>query len=347
MRAIYYEKFKGPVSVRDLSDPSPPADGVVIRVMASGLCLSDWHGWMGHDADITLPHVPGHELAGVIEAVGSEVARWKPGDRVTLPFVCGCGTCPQCATGNHQVCDRQFQPGFTHWGSFAEYVAIHYADINLVRIPASVDFQAAAVLGCRFATSFRAVVDQGNLAEGQWLAVHGCGGVGLSAIMIGRALGARVIAVDINHEKLELARSIGAEYCLNAAEAADVTSAIRDISSGGSHVSVDALGSPETCFNSISSLRKRGKHVQVGLMPPEKRDTGVPIGQIVANELEILGSHGIQAHRYPAILKMISDGLIQPGKLVSRTVSLEQAARELVRLDRFNDTGITVITEFG
>lgn len=346
MRAIYYEKFKGPVSVRNVPDPAPAPDGVVIRVMASGLCLSDWHGWMGHDADITLPHVPGHELAGVIEAVGSDVKQWKPGERVTLPFVCGCGYCPQCASGNQQVCDHQFQPGFTHWGSFAEYVAINYADTNLVKIPDSVDFQTAAILGCRFATSFRAVVDQGQLKEGQWLAVHGCGGVGLSAIMIGAALGARVIAIDIDREKLNFAQIAGAEFSINARRTDDVISAVREISNGGAHVSVDALGSPETCFNSVSGLRKRGKHVQVGLLSPEQSNARVPTGLIVANELEILGSHGIQAHRYPAILKMISEGWLQPEKLIGRMVSLEEAASELVRMDQYSGSGISVVTDF-
>ncbi len=346
MRAVYYEQFKGPVSVRDVPDPSPTPDGVVIRVMASGLCLSDWHGWMGHDADITLPHVPGHELAGVIEAVGSEVKQWRPGDRVTLPFVCGCGHCPQCVSGNQQVCDLQFQPGFTYWGSFAEYVAIQYADVNLVRIPEAVDFQTAAVLGCRFATSFRAVVDQGQLKDGQWLAVHGCGGVGLSAIMIGAALGARVIAVDIDHAKLEFAKKAGAEVSIHARQTRDMIPVIREISDGGVHVSVDALGSPETCFNSVSGLRKRGKHVQVGLLSPEKSNAPVPTGLIVANELEILGSHGIQAHRYPAVLKMITEGVLEPGKLIGRAVSLEQAASELVRMDQYSGSGISVVTDF-
>jgi alcohol dehydrogenase len=346
MRAVYYEAFEGPVSVREVPDPSPTPDGVVIRVMASGLCLSDWHGWMGHDADITLPHVPGHELAGVIEAVGTEVKRWKPGDRVTLPFVCGCGHCPQCASGNQQVCDRQFQPGFTHWGSFAEFVTVQYADINLVRIPGAVEFQTAAVLGCRFATSFRAIADQGKLTEGQWLAVHGCGGVGLSAIMIGAALGARVIAVDIDREKLDFAQTAGAELSIHARETEDVIAAIRETSHGGVHVSIDALGSPETCFNSVSCLRKRGKHVQVGLLPPEKSNAPVPTGLIVANELEILGSHGIQAHRYPSLLKMITEGLLEPEKLIGRTMSLEEAAGELVRMDQYSGTGISVITDF-
>jgi alcohol dehydrogenase len=346
VRAIYYDEFEGPVAVRAVDDPAPTKDGVVIRVMASGLCRSDWHGWMGHDPDIRLPHVPGHELAGVIEAVGNDIKMWKPGDRVTLPFVGGCGVCPQCETGNHQVCDRQFQPGFTHWGSFAEYVAIEYADINLVRIPESVNFATAASLGCRFATSFRAVVDQGRLAEGQWLAVHGCGGVGLSAIMIGHALGARVIAIDITGSKLEFARGMGAEATVNAIHSNDVAEQIREISGGGVHVSLDALGSPVTLFNSVACLRKRGKHVQVGLLSPEHHNAPVPTNLIIANELEILGSHGMQAHRYPDMLDMITQGQLHPDRLIGKAVTLDQAARALVRMDAFDSTGITIIDPF-
>jgi len=343
VRAIYYDRFGGPVSVQNVPDPAPTPDGMVVRVNATGLCRSDWHGWMGHDADIKLPHVPGHELAGVIEAVGDKVTGWKAGDRVTLPFVCGCGECPQCLSGNHQVCDRQFQPGFTHWGSFADYVAIQYADINLVEVPGEVDFTTAASLGCRFATSFRAVVDQGCLERGDWLAVHGCGGVGLSAVMIGRALGARVIAVDISDSKLDFAKTIGADAGINAAKSADVAEEIREISGGGVHVSIDALGSPVTCFNSILSLRKRGKHIQVGLLSPAQRNAPVPTGLIVANELEILGSHGMQAHRYPQMLEMISAGKLHPEKLIGKTINLDQGAEALVSMDGFHGTGVTII----
>ena len=258
MRAVFYDEFAKLPTVEEVPDPTPEDHGVVLRVKATGLCRSDWHGWMGHDPDIKLPHVPGHEIAGVVEAVGKNVAKWKVGDRVTLPFVCGCGDCPQCMSGNHQVCDNQSQPGFTHWGSFAEFVAVNYADINLVRIPNEIDDTTAASLGCRFVTSFRAIVAQGKVSAGQWVAIHGCGGVGLSAIMIANALGASVVAVDITDEKLELARSVGATATLNATESKDVVEAVRSITSGGAHVSIDALGSPVTCFNSIANLRKRG-----------------------------------------------------------------------------------------
>ncbi len=346
MRAAVYTEFAKPLTIENVPDPTPTAGGVVIRVKANGLCRSDWHGWMGHDPDITLPHVPGHELAGVIEATGKHVVRWKIGDRVTLPFVCGCGTCPQCVSGNHQVCDRQFQPGFTHWGSFAEYIAIDYADVNLVRLPDEIDFVTAASLGCRFVTSFRAIVDQGRVSAGQWVAIHGCGGVGLSAIMIADALGAKVVAIDIADEKLDLARSVGAAATINATKTEDVVANVLDISGGGAHVSIDALGSPETCFNSIANLRKRGRHVQVGLMLADHSHPAVPMDKIIANELEVAGSHGIQAYRYPALFEMIRAGKLAPQKLIGRTINLEQSLEALADMDTFRETGITVINEF-
>ncbi len=346
MRAAVYEEFETPLTIQNVSDPTPDELGVVIKVMATGLCRSDWHGWMGHDPSISVPHVPGHELAGEIEAVGKEVSRWKVGDRVTLPFVCGCGTCPQCASGNHQVCDNQFQPGFTHWGSFAEYVAIQRADINLVHLPDELTFETATSLGCRFVTSFRAIVDQGRVTGGQWVAVHGCGGVGLSAIMIAHALGANVIAIDITDEKLDFARTIGAAAAINAAKTEDVVDSVLAITQGGAHVSIDALGSPTTCFNSIANLRKRGKHVQVGLMVGDHQHPAIPMDKVIANELEILGSHGMQAFRYPQMMEMIRGGKLSPGKLVGKTINLEESLDELVNINNFAGTGVTVINEF-
>ena len=344
MKAAVYEAFQQPITIQTVPDPTPTPDGVVIEVKATGLCRSDWHGWMGHDPDITVPHVPGHELAGVVAAVGQDVTRWQVGDRVTLPFVCGCGHCPQCLSGNHQVCDAQFQPGFTHWGSFAEYVAIQYADVNLVRLPESVGFETAASLGCRFITSFRAIVDQGKVRAGEWVAVHGCGGVGLSAIMIASALGANVIAIDIADDKLAFAQEMGAIATINAANNEDVVSAVQQLSDGGVHVSVDALGSAVTCFNSIANLRKRGRHVQIGLMTGEHKHPAIPMDKVIAHELEIYGSHGMQAHNYPALLRMIAAGKLQPQKLIGSTIGLAEAAVALPQMDQFPTLGIQLIT---
>ena len=343
MRAALYRKFGKPFGVEEVPDPTPEPHGAVIRVKATGLCRSDWHGWMGHDPDITLPHVPGHEFAGVVTEVGRDVTGWQVGDQVTAPFVCGCGGCPECASGNHQVCRHQTQPGFTHWGSFAELVAVDHADANLVRLPDEMDFATAASLGCRFATAFRAVVDQGRASPEEWVAVHGCGGVGLSAVMIARALGVNVIAVDITEEKLAMARSLGADQVVNAATEADVPATVRELTGGGAHLSLDALGSGVTAANSVSCLRRRGRHIQVGLLAGDDRHPPIPMDRVIAWELEIRGSHGMQAHRYGDMLAMIREGKLSPERLIGNRISLEEAPGALAAMGEFPGTGVTVI----
>ena len=343
MRAVVVEAVGTVPEVMEVPDPSPDADGVVVRVEATGLCRSDWHGWMGHDPDIALPHVPGHELAGVVEAVGPAVTRWRVGDRVTTPFVLGCGRCGECASGNHQVCSDQRQPGFTGWGSFAQLVALPRADINLVAVPDGMTSATAASLGCRFATAFRAVVDQGRLVAGEWLAVHGAGGVGLSAVMIGSALGARVVAVDIAPAALDLARRVGATATIDAREG-DVAAQVRERTDGGAHVSVDALGLPSTCAGSVASLRTRGRHVQVGLLG-DTPSPPVPMALVVALELEVRGSHGMAAHDYPRMLAMVADGLLRPQDLVGREIGLDEVPAALAGLDRPTTAGMTMVTD--
>ncbi|MBG0855137.1 zinc-dependent alcohol dehydrogenase family protein [Streptomyces spinoverrucosus] len=343
MRAVVFERFGEAAEVREVADPRPAEHGVVVRVEATGLCRSDWHGWQGHDPDITLPHVPGHELAGVVEAVGARVTGWRPGDRITVPFVCACGTCPSCAAGDQQVCERQTQPGFTHWGSFAQYVALDHADVNLVAVPDGMTFATAASLGCRFATAFRAVVQQGRVASGEWVAVHGCGGVGLSAVMIAAASGARVVAVDISPQALDLARKFGAAECVDAARTEDTATAIRDLTGGGAHLSLDALGSPATCAASVNGLRRRGRHVQVGLLPSATGTTPVPMARAVALELELLGSHGMAAHTYPPMLESVRAGTLRPDLLVTATIPLDAAPTALAALGSAPGAGVTVI----
>ncbi|MER5199274.1 zinc-dependent alcohol dehydrogenase family protein [Streptomyces sp. NPDC002755] len=343
MRAVVFERYGEPAEVRELADPRPAPHGVTVRVESTGLCRSDWHGWMGHDPDIALPHVPGHELAGVVQEVGARVTRWRAGDRVTVPFVCGCGSCPSCAAGDHQVCERQTQPGFTHWGSFAQYVALDHADVNLVAIPDGLSYATAASLGCRFATAFRAVVQQGRVAAGEWVAVHGCGGVGLSAVMIAAASGARVLAVDVSPKALDLARKFGAARCVDAREVPDTAAAVRELTGGGAHLSLDALGSPATCAASVNGLRRRGRHIQVGLLPSEDGTTPVPLARAIALELEILGSHGMAAHTYPKMLELVRSGVLRPDLLVTSTITLDETPAALSALGTAPGAGVTVI----
>lgn len=342
MKAVRYDSFGDPLQLVDVPDPTPAPDGVIVQVGASGLCRSDWHGWKGHDADVRVPHVPGHEFAGTVLETGRDVRQWKKGDRITTPFSMGCGTCERCRVGDEQICDRYYQPGFTGWGSFAEYVALPYADVNLVRLPDSITFTTAALLGCRFATAYRAVVAQGRTEPGEWVAVHGCGGVGLSATMIARALGARVIGVDIGPDKLALARTCGAEVVIDASETADVAAAIRERTRGGAHVSIDALGSPGTCRDSILSLRKRGRHIQVGLLLGRESEPPVPMSQVIARELEIRGTHGLQAREYGGLLELITTGRLHPERLLGRTIALSQVAAEFAGMGSFPGVGVTM-----
>jgi alcohol dehydrogenase len=293
---------------------------------------------------VALPHVPGHELAGTVAEVGEGVTRWQTGDRVTVPFVCGCGVCEYCLAGDAQVCPHQTQPGFTGPGSMAELVALHGADTNLVALPDDVDMVSAASLGCRFATAYRALVGRARLAEGEWLAVHGCGGVGLSAVMIGVALGAHVVAVDVNDAALALARDLGAERLVDARKTPDTVAAVKDVIGGGAHVSVDALGSPQTAVASVRSLRRRGRHVQVGLLLGEQSTPPIPMDLVLAKELDVLGSHGMAARDYAGMLDLVGRGLLQPRRLVGRVISLDEAGAAIAEMSGPSPTaGMTVV----
>ncbi|WP_236968798.1 zinc-binding dehydrogenase [Microbacterium aurantiacum] len=341
MRAVVVDDVRAAPVVRDVEEPAPPVGGVVVDVHATGLCRSDWHAWAGHD-DIRFPHVPGHELAGVISAVGGGVRTWRVGDRVTVPFVCGCGRCRWCRAGEAQVCPEQEQPGFTHWGSFAERVVLHAADTNLVAVPEGVSMEAAAALGCRFATAYRALTARACVAEGEWVVVVGAGGVGLSAVMIARALGAHVIAVDRTEEALDAAARFGARHTVRA-DGRSIPDAVRALVSEGADVSIDAVGSETTCADAVLSLRRRGRHVQIGLLPSESGLSAVPMARAIAWELDLLGSHGMAAADYPGMLALIRDGRLRPQDLIERTVGLAEAAQLLPRMPDARPAGLTMI----
>ena len=310
---------------------------------ATGLCRSDWHAWAGHDDGVALPHVPGHELVGVVVEVGTDVRRWSVGDRVTTPFVCGCGVCEWCRAGQAQVCPAQTQPGFTHWGSFAERVALHAADTNLVAVNDLVEDSAAAALGCRFATAYRALHARAGLRSGEWVTVVGVGGVGLSAVQIAVAAGAKVVAVDRTPAALELARGLGATHTVLAGGGIDVAAEVHDLTGGGGHVAVDAVGSESTCVDAIHSLRRRGRHVQVGLLPAVGGHPAVPMDRVIGWELDVLGSHGMASLDYPDMLRLVEAGTLRPQDLVERVVGLTEGAQLLPTLDSAAPVGVTLI----
>jgi D-arabinose 1-dehydrogenase-like Zn-dependent alcohol dehydrogenase len=350
MRAAVFEGIRQPLVVRDMPDPTLLPDGAIIRVEANGICRTDWHLWTGDwtwvGIALPTPHVFGHEFCGVIEETGPNVTRWKKGDRVLVPFSQGEGTCEWCRTGHHNICDTPLVPGVAYWGGYGRLVGVPYADVNLVRLPDSVPFVDAASMGCRYMTAFHAIVDQAQVRPGEWVAVHGCGGVGLSAVQIAAAMGANVIAVDVSDEKLAAAKGEGAQHTINSTKDEPIM-AIMGLTGGGAHVSIDALGIAATCRNSVMCVRKRGRHVQVGLTSgAEKGEVSLPIDIIVLKEVQIMGSVGMQASHFGGMLQMVEAGRLKPGKLVHRKVKLEEASGVLESMDKYGTIGVTVIAQY-
>ncbi|RUQ09882.1 alcohol dehydrogenase catalytic domain-containing protein [Curtobacterium sp. HSID17257] len=340
MRAVQYDRFGSMPVIVELPAPKAPADGVVVAVRATGVCRSDWHAWKGHDDSVALPHVPGHEFSGIVAAVGSDVSGFAVGDRVTAPFVFACGTCEQCRDGATQVCTRQQQPGFTLPGSYAESVVVPHADVNLVALPDEVGFAEAAGLGCRFGTAYHALHARGRVAAGEWVAVFGCGGVGLSTVLVAVAAGARVVAVDVSPAALERAAALGATT-LQMGE--DVTATVREVTGGGAHVSVDAYGSRATSVAAVDSLRPRGRHVQVGLLLDDEAAPAIPMGRVIADELELLGSHGIAVGEYAAMLDDVVAGRLRPAESIGSTIGFDDLPGALEAMDRpATGSGMTV-----
>ena len=371
MKAALYNDFNAPIEVTSVPKPrlnSPSS--VIVQVMATGVCRSDWHGWKGHDDDIKnhgLPFIPGHELSGIVVKIGNSVEKIKSGDRVAIPFILSCGCCAECRLDKPTVCLKQSQPGFTMNGSFAEYVEITRADRNVRVLPPGVSFVEAAALGCRFTTAYRAVVQQGlGMMNGSHresgvsptkkiLCVFGCGGLGLSCIMIAKAFQEEgniqsIIAVDVSKKALDKALELGADHIVDVSALGMMDEAVRkrvtELTNGlGAELTIDAAGFASTCENAIHNCRRGGRMVQVGL-PIGGRQPQIPMGSVVGKELEIVGSHGFAASELPDLLNLVQSGKLQVKKLIEKEVSLKEGVEALMAMDRESPLGMTVITRF-
>ena len=344
MRAARLTGWRAPLEIGQVPDPVCPEDGVVLRVLACGICRSDWHGWTGADP-VPLPHIPGHEKCGVVEAVGPRVTGWRRGDRVIAPFILACGACPDCRAGHQTICAMQVLPGFTAPGAFAEFVAVPHADANLARLPEGMDPALAASLGCRVTTAWHALTDRAALAPGEWLAVQGAGGVGLSALLLGRAIGARVVMVDVVPEKLAFATALGADAVVDA-RSGNAAEQVREITGGGADVAIEALGIEATTVAALRSLRKRGRMVQIGMPAGAHATMRLPMDAVYSGQLAIFGTRGMPGWRYPSLFALIEAGRVNLTPLIARRVPLSGASAELAAFDGPTAPGVAVITDF-
>lgn len=345
MRAARLITYRQPLELTAIPDPEPAEDGVVVRVLACGVCRSDWHAWSGSDPDVVLPMTPGHEYCGEVVAVGARVNRWKIGDRVIAPFILACGHCPDCAQGHQTICADQVVPGFTCDGAFAEYIAVAHADANLTALPDTIAPEIAAALGCRVTTAWQALVGRAQIQGGEWLAIFGGGGVGISTLLLGKALGARVIVVDIAEDKLAFAQSLGADAVVNAATS-DAPEAVKEISGGGADVAIEALGIETTTVAALKSLRKLGRMVQIGMPAGQHSNMSLPMDVLYSGQLAVYGTRGMPSWRYPSLLSLISGGSVDLNPLVTRKISLNQVSEELAAFDRPTPPGVAVVTDF-
>jgi D-arabinose 1-dehydrogenase-like Zn-dependent alcohol dehydrogenase len=350
MKAAVMTKFKSPLEVQELPDPKPGPNDALIKTQACGICRSDWHLWQGDwtwiGIQLNLPLVMGHELSGVVEEVGANVQNFKVDDRVTMPFHMGCGKCEYCYTGRSNLCFANGFVGVNFNGGYGQLVVVPTADVNLVHLPDQVDFLSASALGCRFMTSYHGIVDKAMVQPGESVAVFGAGGIGLSAIQIASALGARVIAVDVVDEKLEWAKREGADATINASNT-DVPQAVKELTKGGADVSIDALGSSDTVIAAISSLRKGGRHLQIGLTTAaDKGMISLPVDAMVMQEIQFIGSLGCATTSYPGLLSMVSTGKLAPKRLVGDQVPATGVNDVLESMTSFGTNGFNVITSW-
>jgi len=306
MQAAVARRFGRPLVIEDVPRPAPGPGQILVSVVASGICDTDLHAVAG-DWPIrpTLPFIPGHEGAGYVAAVGAGVTAVKEGDRVGVPWLHGaCAACEQCVTGWETLCPSRQNTGYSVNGCFAEYVVANAAFV--ARIPATLGFADATPILCAGVTSYKGLKET-EVRPGQWVVISGIGGLGHLAIQYARAMGIHVVAVDVDRDKLALARSFGAEITVDA-RTSDPGPEVQRLL-GGAHGAIVTAVSPAACRQALGTLRSRGTCVLLGLPPGE---LPTPIFEVVLKRLTLRGSMGGTRRDLQEALEIAADGAVQP-----------------------------------
>lgn len=341
MKAVRLVEVGRPLQMQEVSLPAVGVKDVLVRVKAAGICRSDVHYRAGVSPTRPLPLTLGHEVAGVVEKVGSQVANVKVGDRVCIHYLATCGDCYYCSVGSEQFCVEGAMIGKHRNGGYAEYIVMPARSVIL--LPDEIPFEQGAVLMCSSSTSFHAL-RKSRLEAGETVAVFGVGGLGMSAIQIARALGAlQVYAVDINEAKLKLAEKYGA-IPVNAAKS-DPVAEIRRLTAGkGVDVALELIGLPQTMGQAVQSLAVLGRAVLVGITDrPFEVDS---YRGLLGKEAEIVGCSDHLLQELPLLIEFARRGWLDLSNVITRTVSLDAGAinEAMDKLEQFGGDVRTVIT---
>jgi propanol-preferring alcohol dehydrogenase len=326
--------------LQEIPVPAPGPRDVLVRVKAAGICHSDAHYRAGKSSVHPLPATLGHEVAGVVEKVGSEVSDFKPGDRVCLHYLATCGECDFCRSGNEQFCPTGQMIGKHRDGGYAEFICMPARSV--FRLPAEIPFEQGAIMMCSSATSLHAL-RKARMKAGETVAVFGVGGLGVSAVQLARALGAKeVYAVDIKAGKLELARSFGA-ISVDASKG-DPVAELRRLTAGrGVDVALELIGLPLTMQQSVKCLAIQGRAALAGIT-----DRNLEISSyqdLLGREAEVIGVSDHLASELPGLIEWARQGKLDLSRVITRMVPLDAGAINgvLDELEQFGETVRVVV----
>jgi S-(hydroxymethyl)glutathione dehydrogenase / alcohol dehydrogenase len=349
MRAAVLRAYGKPLAIEEVTLAPPGPRELRVRTVACGICHSDLHVQRG-TLPAPLPTVLGHEVAGIVEEVGAEVAHVRPGDRVIGCVSAFCGHCEYCLSGRPNLCGGEAtarRPGepsrlstkgeplvqFAHLAGFAEELLLH--EHAVVKIREDMPLDRAALIGCGVTTGMGAALRTARIEPGSSVAVVGCGGIGLAALQGSRIAGAgRIIAVDRIPWKLELARKLGATETVDAS-AGDPVAAVQALGGGGVDTAIECIGTPETVQQTVAMARRGGSAVLVGVVPLGAQ-VPLPMLDVVINEKKILGSM-MGGNRFridmPRYVDFYLDGRLRLDEMISLRLTLDDVNSGLARLE--------------
>jgi 6-hydroxycyclohex-1-ene-1-carbonyl-CoA dehydrogenase len=327
--AVFHGADKG-LSIEEVPTPTPAPGEALIQVAGCGMCHTDLH-YLDHGVPTfkAPPIILGHEPAGTVAALGEGVSGWSEGDRVLIPAVLSCGRCRYCRMGRENLCERLQMLGNDVDGAYAEYVVAPASE--LVAVPDEIPLEQASVIADAVSTPYHAVKHRGRVQMGDVVAVVGCGGVGLNIVQCAAAAGGKVIAIDLNEQRLEIARELGAEETINPDGIERMDKLVRGMTHGGADVAFEAIGSPATIELAFSLLRKGGRLCVIGY---SDKPVSISAARLMFFELELVGSLGCGGGDYPEIVELVRQGTLRLDPVVSGTVPLEEIEIGFDRLRR-------------